>query len=342
MRDRSTLTSRSRMRNFMFTLNNPTDAEKLFYNRLAINEDSRNQVNVRYVIFQEEIAPNTGTHHLQGYIELTRQLSLRQIRTTFGERGHYEVRRGSQAQAQDYCRKNDTRDPDGVANHGGIPARSRVSGSLVESIAAKATRSEIMTAYPEEYLKYGTNIDKMINSNVDKRTWEMHTDIFFGETGAGKSMTAQHQAPEAYNGMWPCGGRWWWPDYEGEETVILDEFRHQIKMDKMLKLLDRYPMKIEYKNGNTEFRSKNIIITTNISPMEWYPNVSDRTMLRRRINEFCTVWKFERPEVWDDRSHQKVIGDIKKYKCTWNQAHMQYERAFVRDLSDDLMEDEDD
>ncbi len=75
--------------------------------------------------------------------------------------------------------------------------------------------------------------------------------------------------------------------------MVLDEFRHQIKMDDMLMLLDRYPYKIQYKGGFTTFRSKTIVITTNISPENWYPGVRDVTMLRRRLTEFCKLYEFQ-------------------------------------------------
>ena len=110
------------------------------------------------------------------------------------------------------------------------------------------------------------------------------------------------------------GGRWWWSKYEGEETVILDEFRHQIKYDAMLKIMDRYPMWTEYKGGTREFTSKKIVITTNIEPMDWYPgkDAEGFSMLRRRILEFAEIWEFRR----QDPDTELEWENIQKHKRT--------------------------
>jgi len=51
----------------------------------------------------------------------------------------------------------------------------------------------------------------------------------------------------------------------------------------MLQLLDRYPLRVEVKGSSVPFVSRRIIITSNASPDEWYPNIRDRTPLMRRI-----------------------------------------------------------
>ena len=54
-------------RNFIFVLNNYTeeDVERL------------TKFPCRYIVFAKEIAPTTGTPHLQGYCELEDQLSYK-------------------------------------------------------------------------------------------------------------------------------------------------------------------------------------------------------------------------------------------------------------------------
>lgn len=321
------LTARTRMRCFCFTQNNPTPEQITFWTILAdANNTARAALSVRYVVFQQEIGEN-GTKHIQGYVELQSQKSLRQIRTAFGEQAHYEQRRGTQAQAIQYCKKQDTRDPEGISGEGGEHAKATLSGSLIEALQSKASKSEIIANFPDQYLRWGGNIDKMVNSNCEQRSWQMQIDIYVGVSGVGKSMTAFHDDKDAFYAMWPKGGRWWWPEYEGQHTVIMDEFRHQIKMDQMLRIMDRYPMKVEYKGGNTEFRSKRIIITTNIESRCWYPGVDDRTMLWRRFEDFCTIWQFDMPPEWLDPEHDKVIEDIVKYEVKWNPSHGQYEKV---------------
>ncbi len=64
--------------------------------------------NVQYYIFGKEVAPNTGTLHLQGYMELKKQMSLSAVKRVLGcNHAHIEIRRGNQDQAIDYCKKED-------------------------------------------------------------------------------------------------------------------------------------------------------------------------------------------------------------------------------------------
>jgi hypothetical protein len=60
----------------------------------------------------------SGTLHYQGYIELTGKHSIVQLHEVPDfSRAHFEVRRGTQAQAVAYARKDDTR-IDGPWQHG--------------------------------------------------------------------------------------------------------------------------------------------------------------------------------------------------------------------------------
>ncbi len=311
-----------RHRNVCFTSNNPSLIEKVFWRDLA----TRNIMphNIRYFILQEEIGEagesNTGTVHLQGYIEFTRSKSLTQLKHDFGDSIHWESRRGTQLEARNYCRKQRTRVLGGMSLESGTAARSRFSGDMIEALEQGAKPSEIAENFPKEFIKKCCGIERWYNKVTAKvpRKWQMEVVICFGPTGVGKSWWACEENADVYHVPWPMGGRWWWPEYEGEECVVMDEFRHQIKMDLMLKILDRHPMKIEWKGGNTEFRSKTIIITTNIDPMQWYPNVQDRSMLRRRFREFCTMLRFVMPERWHTTNHVKTYRDIQYEEVAWN------------------------
>lgn len=51
----------------------------------------------------------------------------------------------------------------------------------------------------------------------------------------------------------------------------------------MLQLLDRYPLRVEVKGSFVPFVSRRVIITSNVPPDEWYPNIRDRSPLMRRL-----------------------------------------------------------
>ena len=63
---------------------------------------------IQYYIFGKERAPNTGTLHLQGYVEFKKLVSYKGIKKILNNNTiHIEERRGTQEQAINYCRKED-------------------------------------------------------------------------------------------------------------------------------------------------------------------------------------------------------------------------------------------
>lgn len=57
-----------------------------------------------YLVYQEEVG-DSGTHHLQGYVEFPNKKSLQQVRGIL-EGAHWEPRAGTAEQAAAYCKKD--------------------------------------------------------------------------------------------------------------------------------------------------------------------------------------------------------------------------------------------
>lgn len=254
-----------------------------------------------YIVFQEEW-PDGGTRHYQGYIEVIDRTRMQRLKDKIGiSRIHLEVRRGSQEQAIKYCKKDES-STGSMVYEAGTPRRPRGRPAVedyegaVDMVMSGATMKEVCEANPGVYGLRHKELMAIQERIAEPRDWAMDIEVLYGPTGCGKSLTAhrilKEQGDQVYWASWPKGGRWWWPNYEGQDVVILDEFRHQISMDQMLHIMDRYPFPIEYKYGNTTFRSKKLIITTNIPPERWYPKVDDVTMLRRRLQEFAKIYKY--------------------------------------------------
>ncbi len=302
-----------RGRNFVFTLNNPTEEEKFFWQSLLRIPDFRKEHKVGYVSFQTEKGTN-AVLHLQGYVELNVPMRVGQVKTHFGSRVHFENRRGTQAQAIAYTKKEDTRVANGLAGDGGEAKKLGKDSIAVVAAALQMGRTlmDLSEDYPVSFIKHGAKIREYALDRRGPRMSPPEVIIYYGKTGTGKSAQAAKNWPNAYWVPQPRPGGWWWPKYCGQDTVIIDEFANQFKYHTMLRLLDRYPFDIQEKGGNANFVSKRIVFTTNIHPNQWYSGVdyAKKAPLRRRFKDFCKIYTFADESTWDDPVFDEDVDTV--------------------------------
>ncbi len=302
-----------RIRNFVFTLNNPTENETAFWaNMLADDGLMRTRTRTRYLVLQTERGAN-GTEHLQGYVEMRNARSLATIRRTYTPaadanalpRLHIERRRGTQAQAIAYSKKTDTR-IEGIQGEGGTAKKlgALSLATVAELIKNGEDLQELSDDYAPQFIKHGSSIRGWALNRRGKRNWAPEIIIYYGKTDTGKSSLVNKTWKDAYWVPEPERGGWWWPNYMGEETIVIDDFRGQYcKYTTLLKLLDRYPYTIQEKGSNSNFISKRIVITTNVHPLQWYDRpYRDKQPLRRRFRDFATLYTFD-----DNSTFEEVI-----------------------------------
>ncbi len=105
----------------------------------------------------------------------------------------------------------------------------------------------------------------------------------FGKPGVGKSYYAAHLYPDFFSK--PASTKWW-DGYEGEEVVVLDEFKGSIPLGLLKTWVDRYPCTVEVKGGSVQLLTKVTVVTSNRPPWEMYQgervsNVERAALLRR-------------------------------------------------------------
>ncbi len=286
----------NRYRKWIFVINNPTFQTKAMLSFLA-DSTVRQALDVRYVIFQEEVGAQ-GTRHVQGYIQMLKAIRLSAMCSKFGT-WHFEQAKGDLEANQRYCSKSDTRfEGDSIFGEYGAPAKGAATVEFVDMIRGGSSVSEIAMEHTMQYIRHHSGVDKVVNMNQPKRTWPPNVYILYGPTGTGKSAYAYGKwSDDSFSVKWPeTNTRWWWTGYEHEDTAVLDEFRHQITLTRMLRLLDRTPMQVSVHNNLTEMNSHRIVITTNIPPAEWYPKMKKKDLdaLFRRFDDYCKVYKFSK------------------------------------------------
>lgn len=172
--------------------------------------------------------------------------------------------------------------------------RSDLAG-MFKRLKEGASDLELFEEMPELAFKYQRGISAARAAVLPVRDPERAPviEIYWGDSGTGKTRKAVSDHPDAYIVTRPREkGALWWDGYNGQKTVIVDEFYGWIQYDFILRLLDRYPLRVEVKGGTVNMSATHFIITSNQPWRDWYPNVEDKSALERRIKEFGKVTHF--------------------------------------------------
>lgn len=234
-----------------------------------------------FMVCGEEIAPTTGTPHIQGYVQLKQKTRLSALKKRWPT-AHLEPQRGSNVRASDYCKE------DGKYHTHGEMTSCTTQGQRtdLESVKQLIDGRKFENIREEHYatfIRYRRAIMDDIDHTIPHRSSPTELYIYWGPTGVGKSKGASDMYPEAY---WKSKGEWW-DGYWYQDTVIIDEFYGWLGIDFMLRLCDRYPLSVPVKGSFKKFVAKRVVITANIPWTEWWRSMDERlaAAFRRRITE---------------------------------------------------------
>jgi len=268
----------SRARGWCFTLNNPSEKEGVEMSPQNYIDVYQNMPNVAYIVVGDEVA-KTGTPHHQGYVYFKNPVRFDTVKEYLPKGCHIEQARGTSKQASVYCKKEKI-----LFEYGECPSQGKrndisVVKGMVNSGAKMAEIIDAVDSYQaikcaELILKY----------KEMERSWVPLVYWFWGPTGTGKTRTAFEMCEDP----WVSGRDLkWWNGYDAHEDVILDDFRGDFcTFHELLRILDRYPYRVETKGGSRSLLAKRIIITSAMPPEICYYGVNERIdQLLRRITE---------------------------------------------------------
>lgn len=262
-----------RARSWCFTINNPTE------------EDKPLTWECKFLIFQLEKG-DAGTTHYQGYVQFANPKTLAGVRGHNG-RAHWEVAKGNADQNIAYCTKPEGRE-DGPWEKGTRPAQGKRSDldDIADACRERKSLKEIAGDHPGSFIRYNKGICALRGLYAEPRTEKTKVLWFWGDTGTGKSKAASEIEGDLY---WKdmSNGKWW-DGYEQQDVVIFDDMRKDtFKFHELLRLFDRYPLRVETKGGSTQFNSKTIVVTSCHRWDKMWEHQSDECMaqLERRITE---------------------------------------------------------
>jgi hypothetical protein len=287
--------SGTRARRWLFVINNyPEDAVEYLS---GICED---QPDIRYLVFQCEEGEN-GTPHIQGYVEFKAVWRFSRVKRLVSPvvGAHIEMARGSGAQNRAYCTKEESR-VSGPYEFGVMAAQGRHDLTKLKTLIDEGASEKCLweTSFGS-MVRYYRGILQYRMVVAPQRNFVTELIFCFGVPGTGKSRWAYENHPGAY---WKQPSHWW-DSYNGEETVVLDDFYGWLPYHDVLRLADRYPLLVETKGGQVNFCAKRIIMTSNARPLELWSKIEDKAAFIRRIS----LYKFFSDQVIDTVDHDEFL-----------------------------------
>lgn len=251
-----------------FTLNNYDDSEVEILNNF-FNEKCK------YAIYGKEKG-KMETPHLQGFFVLKKQWRLSALKK-INNRWHLESARSDIKDNYKYCSKEGDFYEFGDKRKCGQGARSDIINALDEC----KNPDEFNEKYPGIYVRYHSGIDKHYFRKQKKKLNSynpVEVSYIWGESRSGKtSSILKKHGPENCFILDSEDNKLWFDGYENQEVLILDDFRGNIKLTYLLRLLDNYIMRLPVKGGHTISNWKYIYITNNDELLSLYPNVTPRS-----------------------------------------------------------------
>lgn len=261
-------------RSWCFTINNYTEDER----------DALRNGKYAYMVFGYERG-DEGTPHLQGYVHLQDTKTLSAMKKVM-PRAHLEIRKGTVDQAVEYCKKEGD-----YEEFGKKPMSQKEKGEENKKrwrvINEKAKEGDEAWLQEHEPHVYHTGLATFRSHKKAKTTPLDYVDTphewWVGLTGTGKSKKVWEEYPTHY----AKEKNKWWCNYTGQDTVVIEEAdpkNMEHLADRLKVWADRYPFPGEIKGGRIEgIRPLKVIVTSNYSPEECFPNQNDLEPILRRF-----------------------------------------------------------
>lgn len=307
-------------RKFLGTLNNPTEWG---YDQDKIIRILSELAGCRYIAIAEEIGAQEHTPHLHIFVVYKNPKALSTMINTV-PKVHWDPCRGTIEQNRDYVfkqgkwvdsEKGTTALPETQREWGELPSKceefpsrkSDVMDAINEMIEEGLCPSEIMAKHAG-YCEYADTIRRayILRRAADVppvRNVNVHYVV--GASGSGKTYTYKrlcdrfgdcdvYLVTDYANDMTAAFDR-----YQAEKTIVMDEFRGNVRFSTFLNLTDKYRCDIHARYVSTMALYSEVYITSVYPPEKLYENlvetatqgIEPRQQLYRRISDitYCEV-----------------------------------------------------
>lgn len=250
--------SNQQVRHIAWTWNNYQETE----NYVEVLKNAYLVLEKTYMIYAKEVAPSTGTNHLQGYSQFKKRVYLSTLRKILPG-VHFTICNGSSQDNINYIHKTGEWIEEGTPRT--QERRIKKLKDDWEGLISKAISGrleEIRQDDPKSYLVYYRTLKQLRQDYLRPLALVRHCYWIYGKPGVGKSRAVHQMFPHAY---WKNANKWW-DGYKGEPTVVLDDLGTHHLFEYLKRWADRYPVTGEIKGSSLSLTYNRLIITSNFTP----------------------------------------------------------------------------
>lgn len=274
-----------------------------------------------YMVWGHELT-DEGRPHLHVYLHYNQAVSMGKVKNDVRDNtAHCEKRRGSVESAVDYAKK-ETVDDHPVFTNGrkwwelgnigktGQGSRSDVQ-ELVDGLRAGKSNTELIEALPYAMFNNSAKVNRFREMmETPKARFPIKVFLIEGPTGIGKTRHVFEHVPDVYSVPEPVGGRLWFSGYQGQDTILIDDFGTEetwikaVSPTTLFKILDPYPLTVEVKGGYRAACWTTVIITTNIPFEYWWKSINQphlEALKRRLTSQHATIIKASTSEELEEK-----------------------------------------
>jgi len=219
-----------------------------------------------YHVYGREVAPGTGTPHLQGYVAFKNRKTLIQVKKLV-PRAHWEGKsaKSTYLQCADYCKKDGDFVEEGVCPSTPQAIGGQATQDKWKTIRDLAMAGKLEELDPKVFVAHYKSLTQ-IATDYAKRAADLE-DVCgiwcYGPPGSGKSHYARSLSQEYY--IKPAN-KWWDGFHQTKHDVcLLEDLDHSsVHMGHHLKLwADKWCFAAEKKGSTIQARPKTIVVTSN-------------------------------------------------------------------------------
>lgn len=257
-----------------------------------------NEHRYRYIVCGLERGEKLDGLHLQGFVHFSDSKNVNEVNNYFGKPDHglhCRLKKKSKAstffEASQYIWDAQALYPHCYFEYGPRPQEGKAHRSqwdyILYEIDQGATEAQLMRLFPSAYARYSTGISKMLLQRDLNRLNEyrpLEVTYLYGPTRTGKTRMVLNEAEHPSDVYRITNYKHPFDGYRGQSVIVFEEFRSDIKLQRMLVYLDDYVCQLPSRYADKIGTYTKVYLISNIPLQEQY--VSEQEYARETWDAF--------------------------------------------------------